>query len=75
MKAMIPSREFEQRKAQAAATQAAIPGAATRADILEGIPGAAAGEVIHTPGAEAEDPTGDNEITGRTLSTTPKCSR
>jgi hypothetical protein len=49
--------------------------AATRAVILEAIPVAAVGAVIPTPGAEVEDPTEDNEITDRTLKTTPKCSR
>ena len=74
MKAMIPTREFELRKAQAAATLAAIPGAAilvaaTRAVILEAIPA----EVIRTQGKEVEHPTGDDKIPG--LKTTPKCSR
>ena len=40
-----------------------------------GIPVAAVGAVIPTPGAEVEDPTEDNEIPDRTLKTTPKCSR
>ena len=75
MKAMIPGSEFELRKAQAAAARAVIPVAATRAVILEAIPEAAVGEVLPTLGAEVEDPTGDNEIPGRTLKTTPKCSR
>jgi hypothetical protein len=73
MKAMIPVNEFELRKAQAAATRAVIPVAATPAVILEAIPVAAVGEVIPTPGAE--DPMEDNEIPDRTLKTTAKCSR
>jgi hypothetical protein len=75
MKAMIPGSEFELRKAQAVATRAVIPVGATRAVILEAIQVAAVGAVIPTPGAEVEDPTEDNEITDRTLKTTPKCSR
>jgi len=75
MTAMIPGREFEQRKGQAAATRAVIPVAATRAVILEAIPVAASREVIPILGAEVEDPTGDNEIPGKTSQTTPKCSR
>ena len=78
MKAMIPSREFELRNAQAAAPLAAIPAAALRAAVIPGaalqaavIPGAATragavGEVI---------PQGDNKTPTRTLKTTPKCSR
>ena len=75
MKAMIPGSEFELRKAQAVTTRAIIPVAATRAVILEAIPEAAVGEVLPTLGAEVEDPTEDNEIPGRTLKTTQKCSR
>ena len=43
-----------------------------RAGILEAIPEGAVGEVIL--GAEAEDPTGDEELQRRALRTTPKCS-
>jgi len=75
MKAMIPGREFELQKAQAAAARAVIPVAATQAVILEAIPAPAVGEVLPTLGAEVEDPTVDNEILGRTLKTTQKCSR
>jgi hypothetical protein len=84
MKAMIPSRKFELRKAQTAATLAVIPGAATQgvilevatqAVILEAIPAGALGEVIPTQGAEVGDLTGDDEIPGRILKITPKCSR
>jgi len=74
MKAMIPGSEFDLRKAQAAAIRAVIPVAATPAVILEAIPVAAVGEVIHTPGAEVEDPTEDNEIPDRTLKTTPNAA-
>lgn len=75
MTAMIPGREFELRKGQAAATRAVIQVAATRVVILEAIPVAASGEVIPTLGAEVGDPARDNEIPGKTLKTTPKCSR
>jgi hypothetical protein len=75
MKAMIPGKELELRKAQAAATLAAIPGVAPRAVTLEAIPAGVLGEVIPTQGKEVEDPTGDEELPGRTLKTTPKCSR
>src|ERR1700688_3071089 len=67
MKAMIPGSAFDLRKAQAAATQALIPVAATPAVILEAIPVAAVGAGIPPPGAEGEDPTEDNEIPDRTL--------
>jgi hypothetical protein len=50
-----------------------IPGEDIRAGILEAIPAGA--EVIHTQGVEAEDPTGDEELQGRTLKTTRRCSR
>jgi hypothetical protein len=78
MRAMIPSTRFELRKAQTAATLAEIPGAilevATQAVILEAIPAGALGQVIPTQG-EVEDPTVGDEMPGRILKTTPKCSR
>jgi hypothetical protein len=80
MKATMPSTKFELRKAQTGATLAEIPGAilevATQAVILEAIPAGALERVIPTQGAgEVEDPTGGDEIPGRILKTTPKCSR
>jgi hypothetical protein len=75
MKAMIPSREFELRKAQATATLAATKEAATRAVILEDILAGALVGVIPTQGEGVEDPTGGDEAPGRISKTTPKCSR
>jgi hypothetical protein len=83
MKAMIPSREFELRKAQAAALLAALPAAVIPAAAIRGvvIPGAATRAVV-TPGAATRAgvvgeviPQGDNKTPARTLKTTPECSR
>lgn len=73
MKAMIPGKEFELRKAQAAVPLAAILAAIIRAVIREvleaAIPAGAVVEAI----LQETDPTADNKT--RTLKTTPKCSR
>jgi hypothetical protein len=59
---------------RAEGTQGAdIQGADIPAGILEAIPEGAVGEVIL--GAEAEGPTGDEELQRKALKTTPKCSR
>ena len=78
MKAMIPGKEFELRKAQAAVPLAAILAAIIRAVIREVLEAAIRGAAIPA-GAVVEailqetDPTADNKT--RTLKTTPKCSR
>lgn len=80
MIAMIPTKEFELRNAQATATMAVIPVAATRVVVIPVvairavvIPGAVILEA--TPGAAVEDPTVDGKTLARTLKTIQKCSR
>jgi hypothetical protein len=75
MQVMTRTKEFEIWKVQAATLVAipgavGIPGVATR---VEGILEGAVGEVILR--AEAEDPTGDEELQRKALKTTRKCSR
>jgi hypothetical protein len=85
MQVMTRTKEFEIWKVQAATLVAipeaairgaaipgavGIPGVATR---VEGILEGAVGEVILR--AEAEDPTGDEELPRKALKTTRKCSR
>jgi hypothetical protein len=85
MQVMTRTKEFEIWKVQAA-TLVAIPEAAIRGEDIPGavgIPGVATrvegilegavGEVILR--AEAEDPTGDEELPRKALKTTRKCSR
>ena len=85
MQVMTRTKEFEIWKVQAA-TLVAIPEAAIRGEAIpgavgirgvatrvEGILEGAVGEVILR--AEAEDPTGDEELQRKALKTTRKCSR
>ena len=74
MKAMIPGSEFELRKAQAAATRAVIPAAATPAVILEAIPerGGRRGGSSPTLGAEVEDHYGGQRSTGQDIEDNPR---
>jgi hypothetical protein len=66
MKAMIPSREFELRKAQAAALPAALPAAAIRGVVIPGGGGYPGG------GGRGGHPSGGQQNSGQDIEDNPR---